>query len=53
MTKEELVRRLAAYDAEAEELKSQIHRLQAHLKELERERRAYLEHLERGNYEVT
>ena len=52
MTKEELVRKLTAYDTEAEELKSQIRRLQARLKELERERRGDLEQLERGDYEV-
>lgn len=53
MTKEELVRKLAAYDAEADELKVQIRRFQARLSWLERERRRCLEQLERGDYEVT
>lgn len=53
MTKEELVRKLAACDAEVEELKSQIRRLQARLEELERERRRHLEQLEHGDYELT
>jgi len=40
MTKEELVRKLAACDAAVEELKSQIRRLQARLEEVERDRRS-------------
>ena len=52
MTKEELVRKLAACDAEVEELKSQIRRLQARLEELARDRREHLEQLERGDFEV-
>ncbi len=52
MTKEELVRKLAAYDAEAEARKSQIRQLQARLKELELDRRRHLEQLERGDYGV-
>ncbi len=52
MTKGELVRKLAAYDAEAEALKSQIRKLQARLRELEVDRRRHLEQLERGDYEV-
>lgn len=50
MTKEELVRKLAASDAEAEELKAQIRRLQARLSEIERDRRRSLEQLERGDF---
>lgn len=48
MTKEELVRKLAACDAEVEELKSRIRRLRARLEELERDRRRHLGQLERG-----
>lgn len=53
MTKDELMRRLAACDAKIEELKSQMSRLQARLRELEQDRRGYLEQLERGDYEPT
>jgi prefoldin subunit 5 len=53
MTKEDLMRRLAVYDAEIDELKSQMSRLQARLRELKQERRGYLEQLERGDYEPT
>lgn len=47
------MRRLAACDAEIEELKSAIGRLQTRLREMEQDRRGYLERLERGDYEAT
>jgi chromosome segregation ATPase len=53
MTKQDIMRKLAVCDAEIEEAKSQMSRLQTRLRELEQERRGYLEQLERGDYEPT
>jgi chromosome segregation ATPase len=47
-----ILRGIAQRDAEIDELKSEIRRFQARLRELERERSALLQQLERGDYEV-